>query len=930
MRLTTRVPALTALGCALLLRGSLADPTPSPCMQTRGESIMLSARDGARVRVDESGAALSIGGERVMLAVQSLARAHTPPPSFCESPPARDSLGRAVRALSASVHEWWLAAPAGLEHGVDLAERPKGVGPLELTLALGGAEAHSLTSDAVALVTDGHAWASYAGLTVIDADGVVLPATMRPVRSGIAITIDDDEARYPIVIDPIVTATEQATLLPGAGALDDQAGRAVAISADGLRAVVGVPNRGSDRGLVGVYVRSAGSSTWGLERSLSASDAAGGDTFGTSVAINADGTVLAVGAPGDNAGATDNGSVRIFRRTGADWTEDAAPAISGAQAGERLGTAVAISGDGVRLAVGAPLFDAPGLLDAGRVLVLAWDGVSWSVSTTATGTVADGALGSSVAMNRAASRAIAGAPGDRLGGSFPAGSAVVLGRFGSWSVESTLVPADGVAGDGFGTAVAVSDDGLRVAVGVPFDEVGGLSNVGSVRVFVRASATLWTEESRVISPVSEIGTELGSSVALGANGRTLLAGSMRRRDSGGTTRGTVEVYLRSLDWRHDATFSASVGSFADFGASLAMTPDVTSALVGAPNDTTPGVRTGTARVFALNVANGAPCDVGTDCVSGFCTDGVCCNTACAGGPTDCQACTHADTGGAEGTCLPRPSTVVCSASTGPCDPAGFCSGTSNVCADPGLSPAGTECRAGSRCDPAESCTGTSGACPADVRSPNGTSCADGDLCNGDELCMAGACTGLTPRVCDDGDVCTAESCDALTGCASMPIAGCCHTDADCDDLNACTIDRCSAPGGACSHVDSCAGDAGPVTDSDAGPVTDSDAGVTDSDAGPVTDSDAGPVTNSDAGAGFDAGSMGAVDVGTADVGSSRDAAARVDGADAHDETDAGSAEPPAAAGCACTAVGERHGRAGLAALVLAALVSLRARRRRRV
>jgi len=50
----------------------------------------------------------------------------------------------------------------------------------------------------------------------------------------------------------------------------------------------------------------------------------------------------------------------------------------------------------------------------------------------------------------------------------------------------------------------------------------------------------------------------------------------------------------------------------------------------------------------LDLAVGQTCDEHTDCVSGICTDGVCCGTACDG---TCESCAVS---GSEGTCTPEP------------------------------------------------------------------------------------------------------------------------------------------------------------------------------------------------------------------------------------------------------------------------------------
>jgi hypothetical protein len=44
---------------------------------------------------------------------------------------------------------------------------------------------------------------------------------------------------------------------------------------------------------------------------------------------------------------------------------------------------------------------------------------------------------------------------------------------------------------------------------------------------------------------------------------------------------------------------------------------------------------------------GATCQLGTQCTSGFCRDGVCCDTSCM---MKCRSCLAADTGGTDGTC----------------------------------------------------------------------------------------------------------------------------------------------------------------------------------------------------------------------------------------------------------------------------------------
>ena len=46
--------------------------------------------------------------------------------------------------------------------------------------------------------------------------------------------------------------------------------------------------------------------------------------------------------------------------------------------------------------------------------------------------------------------------------------------------------------------------------------------------------------------------------------------------------------------------------------------------------------------------NGESCDGPVECESGFCVEGVCCNTAC---ETDCRSCLAANTNGQQGKCM---------------------------------------------------------------------------------------------------------------------------------------------------------------------------------------------------------------------------------------------------------------------------------------
>ena len=101
------------------------------------------------------------------------------------------------------------------------------------------------------------------------------------------------------------------------------------------------------------------------------------DYSGFSVALSADGTRLAVGAPYNDGGSGSlSGQARVFEYTGAAWTQLGA-SIGGRAFLDLAGGSVALSADGGRLAVGERGHDGNGN-DSGDTRVFEYDGAAWT------------------------------------------------------------------------------------------------------------------------------------------------------------------------------------------------------------------------------------------------------------------------------------------------------------------------------------------------------------------------------------------------------------------------------------------------------------------------------------------------------------------------------------------------------------------------
>jgi hypothetical protein len=138
-------------------------------------------------------------------------------------------------------------------------------------------------------------------------------------------------------------------------AANDDSGRSVSLSGNGNVVAIGAPNNsGTDTnaGNVRVYEYYADTSPPSWQQMGDDIDGeAAGDESGWSVSLSSDGTVLAIGAPG-------NGSVRVYEWNGSSWQRKGTD-IDG-EAADESGWSVSLSSDGTIVAIGAPYNDGNG------------------------------------------------------------------------------------------------------------------------------------------------------------------------------------------------------------------------------------------------------------------------------------------------------------------------------------------------------------------------------------------------------------------------------------------------------------------------------------------------------------------------------------------------------------------------------------------
>ena len=115
------------------------------------------------------------------------------------------------------------------------------------------------------------------------------------------------------------------------------------------------------------------------------------------------------GFPNNDGNGADSGHARVFEYTGAAWTQIGAD-IDGEAAYDYSGTSVALSENGGRLAVGAPLNDGNGG-ESGQVRVFEFDGATWNqLGADIDGEAVGDESGQSVALSANGARLAVGAP----------------------------------------------------------------------------------------------------------------------------------------------------------------------------------------------------------------------------------------------------------------------------------------------------------------------------------------------------------------------------------------------------------------------------------------------------------------------------------------------------------------------------------------
>jgi hypothetical protein len=376
-------------------------------------------------------------------------------------------------------------------------------------------------------------------------------------------------------------------------------------------------NAAPNAGAVHVFVRVA-ENVWQKQAYLKATQSETFDQFGLSIALSADGNVLAVGAHLEDAQAntiTNSGAVYMFVRSADVWKTSAYLKASNPGVGDAFGHNVALSADGNTLAVGAYFEDSSDIgidgkknddaaPDSGAAYVFTWVNPSWvqQAYIKSSNSASLDRFGQPVALSADGNTLAVGAPFKDS----EAGAAFVFVRDGDlWTEETQLKAKNAGAGDHFGLSASISADGDTLAIGANQEDSPGTGindrdgdsmiseNAGAAYVYERMNKE-WTPTTYIKASNTGANDYFGLNLALSDDGSTL-AITARDEDGGATgigggqssnthaNAGAVFVFERALNtWAQRSYVKASnTGAGDRYGLGLALSGDGRLLVVGA-------------------------------------------------------------------------------------------------------------------------------------------------------------------------------------------------------------------------------------------------------------------------------------------------------------------------------------------------------------
>ena len=255
------------------------------------------------------------------------------------------------------------------------------------------------------------------------------------------------------------------------------------------------------------------------------------DQFGYAVSLSANGNIVAIGAPFNIENGVSSGHVRIFENQLGNWVQ-LGDNINGESSSDKSGFSISLSDDGSIIAIGAPDYTEPSNFEIGQVRVFQNQSGTWTqIGNSIIGEEFSDHSGFSISLSGDGNRIAIGAPNngviENVGSNF-GHVRIYENQSGTWTQIGGDINGE-APNDNSGHSVSLNQDGTIVAIGAPFNSDKGPSS-GHVRVF-SYNLTNWIQIGNDIDG-EDANDRSGGSVSLNDQGNILAIGAIDNNNAG--------------------------------------------------------------------------------------------------------------------------------------------------------------------------------------------------------------------------------------------------------------------------------------------------------------------------------------------------------------------------------------------------------------
>jgi hypothetical protein len=256
---------------------------------------------------------------------------------------------------------------------------------------------------------------------------------------------------------------------------NDRSGTAMSLSANGTTVAIGASSNAGANGSFSGHCRifEWNGTNW-IQKGTDIDGETASDFSGSAVAINAAGTIVAIGAAGNDGNGSGSGHVRVYEWNGTAWIQKGAD-VNGDTTNANQGYTLSMDASGTTFITGGYSFSNAAL---GFTKVFSWNGTSWvQKGQTLLGTGSSDFLGTAVDISD---------DGSIIASSALTGTANGLARVykfvsNNWVQQGTDILGE-ASGDQLGRSLSLSANGSRIALGTPYNDGNG-SDAGHARIY---------------------------------------------------------------------------------------------------------------------------------------------------------------------------------------------------------------------------------------------------------------------------------------------------------------------------------------------------------------------------------------------------------------------------------------------------------------